>query len=814
MTSWQPAVISIVTGLALCAAAQGAATLSQDRQAFLRGEKALVKLEGSAAEGVQLDAVLRDTKQAVTFGPVTVPGTVQIDTWRLRPGTYDLSIRGQTGTLQAAELIVRGERLPRVRFGVWGDVPDSAQEGQLYDQLGVEHTQTHHAEVPDAAFVHAMDRSFKYGIHFEPGIWVHWTGMNQNKAPDDTAMILSNGSHWKDGWGVEGLCPYRPAAQQAIRERMRQLGEAIKPYPYVDAISLEDEFGMAACCCPACLARLKEKTGLTAIPKPQFIPSGTVLPEKDPCLQYLREIKWPAAGFMYTTANEAIKKVNPETAIFTIPGVFDNLDVAELEIYPGLFDDGELFIFGAGPEVGDQAPSSVRMLLSPKKRDTVPCWYLIGWYSPPMLHAPDWIFSLGTEEGKMALNNGAAAVTVTGMGKMIQKDARFRRMMEDLSHAVRSYGPMFLNTKHAPRPLALLRSKITTEYQGIVDPAKLAAASKEDKWKVVETTWKHGQSHQVAWPAAMRAHIPCEEISEDNILRGELKDFQGLLLVDFEYTSEAVKAAIETYAKEHPVLADLSTTVKIAGAQRLDFDFSRGHQLVLDGQRDCSKYQGSTNTPAAIASDRKLADEIYTRYEELAREGAKALAREIPQQFKGRVQIDNPNVVYTLAEAGPVQYLGVWNLNRTQTEKAQVNVAGAAGAVYNATLSQKIDAKVAEGKTTFTVSLPPYDGLYIVVSPQPFAAPEVQGKVSDKNAAIGLKVCGQDGAPLGAHPVDVRVVDALGRETPYGGVVGLADGKGTLSFRLADNDPAGKWHIEAKNLIDGSVGRMDLDVKK
>ena len=43
------------------------------------------------------------------------------------------------------------------------------------------------------------------------------------------------------------MCPYRPAARQAIRERMQKLGEAIKPYPYIDGVSLEDEQKLVPC---------------------------------------------------------------------------------------------------------------------------------------------------------------------------------------------------------------------------------------------------------------------------------------------------------------------------------------------------------------------------------------------------------------------------------------------------------------------------------------------------------------------------------------------------------------------------------------
>ena len=161
-----------------------------------------------------------------------------------------------------------------------------------------------------------------------------------------------------------------------------------------------------------------------------------------------------------------------------------------------------------------------------------------------------------------------------------------------------------------------------------------------------------------------------------------------------------------------------------------------------------------------------------------------------------------------------MQYLGLWSVSRTQTEKADVSVAMAAGAVYNASLSQKIESRVVDGRTTFTMSLPPYDGCYVVISPQPFAKPELHGKVADKTVSIKIQVNGQDGKPLGAHPIDVRIVDAQGDVTPYGGVVGLADGRGTLAFRLADNDPAGKWAVEAQNLIDGTVGRMEIDVTK
>ena len=799
----------------VCGAAAAGVTLQQERQSFVRGDKAIVRLQGDPAKGARLKAIHMATRQAVEFGPFDVPGEVAIDTWKLRPGLYELAVTA--GEAQAkGELAVRPNALPHVLFGVWGDFPDTDEEGRAYDALGVEHAQVHHMETPDADFLRKLDRGFRYGVHFQPGIWVHFTGKDdKNKVSDDIALLKADGKHWLDPWGVEGICPYRPAAQEAILKRMQELGRAIKGLPYVDAISLEDEWDMAVCYCPACKAKLKKETGLEDIPARTFRPSGTVLPDSDPYLQYLRAIKWPAPGFMYSLANRDIKTVNQDVRIFSIPGVCDGLDIAEMEIYPGLFDDGELFLYGVGPELGDRMLSATRMALSPAKRDRIPCWYLVGWYSPPMLHAPDWVFTLGAESGKMALSNGAAAITVTGMTKMLHKDARFRAMMEDLSRSVRSYGPMFMNTQRAQRNVALLHSDITAAWHGILDPEKLKAAPEQDKWKVVETTWKHAQCHQVAWPAVMRAGIPCESITEDNVLRGELGGFDALIVVNMEYTSEKVKKAIEEYAKAHAVFADESTTVELRGAERLKFDFSRGHKLVLDGKRNCGGYVMNDASEKTVAQNRKLADEIYTNYEDLSREGAKALQQQLPRavQRGGIVRTGNPEVVATLSEAGQVRYVGLWNMDRLRPQKASVSVDIEAGAVYNASVSRKVDHQVQGGKTTFEATLPPYNGCYYVLSPRAFLAPEIQSAVEGRVVRLGVTVKGEGGQPMGAHPVEVKITDSQGLETPYGGVLGLRDGVGGLEFRLGDNDPVGKWTVVAKNLIDGSAGKAEFQIK-
>ncbi len=433
MKKWQLPVMSVLACLALCGVARAAVTLSQDRQAFVRGEIAQVKLDGPAGN-VQLDLILNGGIQMLAFGPFPVPGTAQLDTAGLRPGSYSVSLHGQPDG-KPGELVVRGVPLPHVSFGVWdNDPPSVLAAGPRYDTLGVEHCQTHHPQAIDAAFTRVLDQLFKYGIHFQPGIWIHLSGADQqNKFSEKMAMLTANGKHWHDGWGVESLCPYRPAAQQAIRDRLQQLGDAIKPYPYVDGISLEDEWSMANCSCPDCLARLKEKTGLSEIPKALFQPSGTVIPDSDPYLRYLRAVKWPAAGFMYKTANDAIKQVTRKPTIFSIPGAGEGLDAAENEVYTGLYDDPEFFVYGVGPELGDEVPSALRMQVSPEQRAATPCWYLVGWYSAPLRHASDWTFTLGAEAGKMSLANGAADVTVTGMKALINTDERFRRMMEDVA---------------------------------------------------------------------------------------------------------------------------------------------------------------------------------------------------------------------------------------------------------------------------------------------------------------------------------------------------------------------------------------------
>ena len=83
--------------------------------------------------------------------------------------------------------------------------------------------------------------------------------------------------------------------------------------------------------------------------------------------------------------------------------------------------------------------------------------------------------------------------------------------------------------------------------------------------------------------------------------------------------------------------------------------------------------------------------------------------------------------------------------------------------------------------------------------------------ITEHQVAIDMTVETTSDTP-GRHVIHVVVTDPTGRVRPeYGANVVADGGRARHAFNLALNDPGGRWHVMARDVATGVVGRESPD---
>jgi len=411
-----------------------------------------------------------------------------------------------------------------------------------------------------------------------------------------------------------------------------------------------------------------------------------------------------------------------------------------------------------------------------------PLWPLIGWYNKK--EYPANIRKFLTLEAKMLYSKGIECLGLAPYQGVVL-NGEIRDAFAEIGAIKKVYGPFLLNLKPVKMPVAVLWSKTIKDYQMILKWDAAEEAYRHFK-KIMETPWKECQVFASCYPAFYYAHLPVEIITEKDVLSGGLDGYEALILCNHEYATEAVMKKLEEYRGK--VFADESTVLKPKKAVVIPADFTKWHYMIEAGKRPW---------------DYDKRESVMALSEATSRELVKPLEKVVYPAVSHPVEINNTNLIYTLAKNGESQYLFVYNTNLKQAEKGQVKINLPFAVLYN--VMDRKPVELAE-KAAMAVTVERGDWQVYLLSPGRMGPMELKVKKTEENGLTAVEcqirmLDEKNDLLKGAHPCHAVIVDPEGGESPYSTYLATDAGLGTYKFILAKHDKKGTWTIVLTELI-------------
>ena len=609
----------------------------------------------------------------------------------------------------------------------------------------------------------------------------------------------------------------------ATEVAMRDLKDLVG-HPGLIGIGLDDEVGQfqydwndtggVTCYCDSCKRQWKAKTGEEP-PLPRVREPGTVIPDDDAFLSYMfKRSGWddyygPGQEDYNRELAERLHEARSDLIVFQTPGAAaGELDV----VHPELYD-----FWYSSPVTGGLATMSRANAIqhaSPYPRK--PLWPLIGWFQ--RLPAPQWTGNYIAAQTRMSLAEGADAIWLTLMYWYDSRGRFKNQMLYEAEHVgpqvraigdlLKRFGPTFRRVRPIRYPVAVLYSKTTQLSQRVIDPAAIAAAKARGSW--LEQPWQHLQATGMGFSALLRAGAPAEFITEEQILRGDLKDYQALVLLDHQYARKSVAEAIEAFQESgRKTFAGKGSPIRPEGTVGLPIDTAQFTRMINLGLR------------AARIGGEQL-ELVHSRCLGLEREWAFLLARALPKHLPEEARIvtsDNREVILRMGRSGATDYVFV--LNTDVEDQQAANVTARVRGRYAQDLFGADPAVLAavDNMLRARVVLPPGGWRVYAVSGEPLNTvtlnASVEGRVPEGRMRIEAAVVDANGkAVSGAFPLELAVLGPKGKPLPYGGHFATDAGLLKHDVRPAVNDPRGDWTLRVTNLMTGHAAEKVVSVPR
>jgi hypothetical protein len=359
---------------------------------------------------------------------------------------------------------------------------------------------------------------------------------------------------------------------------------------------------------------------------------------------------------------------------------------------------------------------------------------------------------------------------------------------------VKPYGPAILQSTRAKPRVALLMSAASTWFRA--------------------SPWFSGYETEKTLPFAsllMMNHVPFDVLLDEDILEGALDRYDVLVMPKADTLLRSMHERIAAFAKgKGTVIADSSLRATIPGAVITEYDFS--YQNRRDG-RALSKGNGVT------------AEEGRAIMEGYAAELAPLLAK-VPRPATA----SSPRVLTNTLEGGAAKYhffvnddrtygprFGKWKLRFELgvRQMAQGSVSAPESAVlYDCLRRRPIESAWKDGRAAFDLVLPGAWGALVAVVPEAIKQVTVEAPESleaGTPVAITVRVTGESGAPIdGVLPLQISVLDPLGRKTEWSRFTATKGGVAEFSFTPAINAPKGTWSVGVTDLIAGTTTTVEI----
>ena len=312
----------------------------------------------------------------------------------------------------------------------------------------------------------------------------------------------------------------------------------------------------------------------------------------------------------------------------------------------------------------------------------------------------------------------------------------------------------------------------------------------------------------------MMNHVPFEVLLDDDIIAGELRHYDTLVIPRGDTLTQSAHQRIVDFARSgKKVIATGSLRAHVPGAIITDFDFSFEYEV--DG--------------GALAAGKAVkADEYRTRMEDYA-EHLKPLLTDITRPAES----DSKRALINTLESGNIRYIFVVNDDRTygprfgqwkldqdlgvrQVAKVRFATQGHP-TLYDALERKPVTYTTRDGKAEFDVTLPPARGSLIAVLPESVARVEIVVSPKcerGKRCLITVRILGGSGEPFtGALPLRIDLIDPRERLNEYSRYAATdVNATHQLAWLPGLNDVSGVWRAEVTELLSGTKASFKFEI--
>jgi hypothetical protein len=359
---------------------------------------------------------------------------------------------------------------------------------------------------------------------------------------------------------------------------------------------------------------------------------------------------------------------------------------------------------------------------------------------------------------------------------------------------IQPYGPAILQSRRSQAKVAVLMSASAAWFHN----------SRSDT--------SHGMDQILPYCSLLLMnHIQFDIILDDDIVEGQLHNYQVLVIPRGDTLTESVYQGIVAFARSgKKVIADKTLRANVPGAIITDFDWA--FERAVDGR--------------ALASGTAVTARKYQQQMEAYADRLTPLLAAIPRLASS----NSKQVVINTLESDEVRYIfvindkktygprfGPWQLMtelgvrqiasvRVELQKPQV--------LYEAITQQPIPYTWHDDKAEFEITLPPARGRLIVnvaerIGRVELTAPERFNR--NQHNPIVVRVLGVSGHSIkGTLPIKIEITDPTGRTSAYSRYSATMRSEDdsaiyeySLNFAPALNDVTGPWTVRVTELVSG-----------
>ncbi|MHB9022933.1 MAG: discoidin domain-containing protein [Armatimonadota bacterium] len=339
---------------------------------------------------------------------------------------------------------------------------------------------------------------------------------------------------------------------------------------------------------------------------------------------------------------------------------------------------------------------------------------------------------------------------------------------------VKDYGPLLRNIHTSDKPVGIFVSITDSAY---------------GQWFL--STSKHTNSNGAYLnDSFMRAHVPAETFSEEEVLDGILSKYKVVAIYDMIVMKQSIARKLEEYIKNGgQVIMARSKDIPLAGAVQL-----------------------STEAELVAAVKKAVTPLADTQSEEIT-------IREF-DDTKNTFLFFVDCFFDKYTATGKPEFFKKWQEKpftiTTQPRKEEIVLARTYAHAFDVFARKELPLTPAGNGCKFTLDFEPGGGKLVALYPTGVGSIDVvmpAQTITGNTVNVSITVRGKDGKAFpGVLPVKIDLYDAKGTLTPLGDSYIVRDGKLETSFLLPRNELAGKIRLVVTELVTGTTTEKAMTV--